>query len=283
MNSIRKWMGAAILATMLVVAGCAGGGSSAHRSFDTPEQAADALAAAAAADDGAAVTALFGPDADEIANSGDPVMDSVVRKKFAEAYAQKHALVPEGDDKRTLVVGADLRLFMPTPVTDAQRLLVDEIGEGPGSRLLLVALSGAGADVLAESSQTLVAALRDDAQFRFAANGSEGIEQVPDTLLAYRYLLSPRLATQPLDAEFLREELAQREADLASPAAGEPTSVGSSSWLVVQSEALSSRHLQLSARLEDRLDGIDLGALLGDVEDGRFGVRDEEPQDDLPL
>ena len=37
--------------------------------------------------------------------------------------------------QRTLVVGADLRLFMPTPVTDAQRLLVDEIGEGPGSRL----------------------------------------------------------------------------------------------------------------------------------------------------
>lgn len=122
--------------------------------------------------------------------------------------------------QRTLVVGADLRLFMPTPVTDAQRLLVDEIGEGPGSRLLLVALAGADADTLADSSQALVAALRDDAaHFRFAANGSEGIEQVPESLLPYRYLLSPRLATQALDEAFLREELAQREADLASPAA----------------------------------------------------------------
>jgi len=121
--------------------------------------------------------------------------------------------------QRTLVVGADLRLFMPTPVTDAQRLLVDEIGEGPGSRLLLVALTGADADALAESSQALVAALREDPAFRFAANGSEGIEQVPDALLPYRYLLSPRLATRALDAAFLREELIQREQDLASPAA----------------------------------------------------------------
>ena len=121
--------------------------------------------------------------------------------------------------QRTLVVGADLRLFMPTPVTDAQRLLVDEIGEGPGSRLLLVALAGADADALAESSQALAAALRDDPAFRFAANGSEGIEQVPEELLPYRYLLSPRLATRRLDTAFLRDELAQREADLASPAA----------------------------------------------------------------
>jgi len=106
MNSIRNWMGAVGVAALLVVAGCGGGGSAAHRMFDTPEQAADALAAAAAADDAAAVTALFGPDAAEIADSGDPVMDAVARKKFAEAYAAKHALVADGDDKRTLVVGA---------------------------------------------------------------------------------------------------------------------------------------------------------------------------------
>src|SRR5262249_3733376 len=42
--------------------------------------------------------------------------------------------------QRTLVVGADLRLFMPTPENEAQRLLLQEVGEGPGSRLLLLGI-----------------------------------------------------------------------------------------------------------------------------------------------
>ena len=41
-----------------------------------------------------------------------------------------------------LKVTGDLRKFMPAARTPAQHLLMDELGEGPGSRLLLVALSG---------------------------------------------------------------------------------------------------------------------------------------------
>src|SRR3546814_698272 len=48
-----------------------------------------------------------------------------------------------------LQLTGDLRKFMPAPETPEQKLLIDELGEGPGSRLLLVALSGADAPTLA--------------------------------------------------------------------------------------------------------------------------------------
>ena len=41
-----------------------------------------------------------------------------------------------------LSVSADLRLFMPSPRTEEQRLLIQNIGESPASRLLLLALQG---------------------------------------------------------------------------------------------------------------------------------------------
>ena len=44
--------------------------------------------------------------------------------------------------QQRLVVSADLRLFMPEPRTEEQKLLVQNIGESPASRLLLVAIGG---------------------------------------------------------------------------------------------------------------------------------------------
>src|SRR5688572_17346956 len=70
-----------------------------------------------------------------------------------------------------LQLTGDLRKFMPAPQTPEQKLLIDELGEGPGSRLLLVALSGADVPVLAAQSRTLRATLADDAQFALVANG----------------------------------------------------------------------------------------------------------------
>jgi len=119
-----------------------------------------------------------------------------------------------------LKISGDLRLFMPSPKTPVERLLLEEIGEGPASRLLLLSLEGADAAALAQSSQDLAAALRKNAQFRFVANGENQLDAVPEDLLAYRYLLSPTLDRSKLDSEFLRRELAERQRDLASPAAG---------------------------------------------------------------
>ncbi|HKZ73199.1 MAG TPA: MMPL family transporter, partial [Steroidobacteraceae bacterium] len=121
--------------------------------------------------------------------------------------------------QRNLEIGTDLRLFMPSPQTPAERLLLEEVGESPASRLLLVAIEGAPPESLAETSQSLAAALREDPSFRFIANGEASMEAIPERLLPYRYLLSSTLDRQRFDAPFLRVELEQRERDLTSPAA----------------------------------------------------------------
>jgi predicted exporter len=120
--------------------------------------------------------------------------------------------------QRQLVIGADLRLFLPNPVTPEQRLLLEEIGEGPASRVLVVALEGAEAPVLADVSRALVDSLRDNPNFSVITNGEMSLDAVPDELLPYRFLLSPTLDTQPLDEKYLHGELLARGRDLASPA-----------------------------------------------------------------
>jgi len=122
-------------------------------------------------------------------------------------------------------LSGDLRKFMPAPQTPAQKLLIDELGEGPGSRLLLVALSGESPETLATQSQALRERLLAtrvgvDAPFKLVANGADiGLDAIPQRLRPYRYLLSPTLDTQRLDADLLRGELDARVQDLGSPAA----------------------------------------------------------------
>ncbi|MCE5233286.1 MAG: xanthomonadin transporter [Mizugakiibacter sp.] len=118
-----------------------------------------------------------------------------------------------------LHVGTDLRSFMPPPATADQKLLMDAIGEGPGSRLLLISLSGAPPERLAALSRGLAAALRRDAHFAQVGNGAFDADLLDNKLLPYRYLLSPTLDAQPLDAAYLRDQLEQRLDDLGSPAA----------------------------------------------------------------
>jgi predicted exporter len=118
-----------------------------------------------------------------------------------------------------LHMSGDLRKFMPSPHTPAQHLLMDELGEGPGSRLLLVGLSGAPPQELARQSQALRKRLASDPQFALVANGDVGLDAIPPRLRPYRYLLSDTLDTQALDASTLRDALDARVEDLGSPAA----------------------------------------------------------------
>lgn len=118
-----------------------------------------------------------------------------------------------------LTVSGDLRRFMPAPQTDDQRLLLQQIGEGPGARLLLLALTGGTPDALAERSQALRDALLDAPELVWVGNGDDGLDAVPDRLLDYRYLLSPGPTQGSLDAQPLRQALQQRLQDMASPAA----------------------------------------------------------------
>ncbi|WP_174575025.1 MMPL family transporter [Rhodanobacter sp. C01] len=132
-----------------------------------------------------------------------------------------------------LKVSTDLRSFMPSPTTPDQRLLMEQVGDGPGSRLLLLSISRscascargteqsmAGADAqLAALSQGLASALHADKRYSQVLNGSFDLGALDASLLPYRYLLSPTLDTQPLDEAYLADQLQQRLDDLSSPAA----------------------------------------------------------------
>ncbi|CAD1797162.1 membrane protein [Xanthomonas arboricola pv. juglandis] len=121
----------------------------------------------------------------------------------------------------TLKVTGDLRKFMPAPRTPAQKLLIEELGEGPGSRLLLMALSNSDPATLAAQSQALQQALAAQPQlFELVGNGgSAGLDAIPERLLPYRYLLSDSFDAAPLDAHTLQAALQSRVQDLGSPAA----------------------------------------------------------------
>lgn len=118
-----------------------------------------------------------------------------------------------------LRISTDLRSFMPAPATPDQRLLMEQVGEGPGSRLLLLAIAGKPGAPLAELSRQLAAALRKDSHYTQVLNGSFDIGALDARLLPYRYLLSPTLDSERMDAGFLRDQLQQRLEDLSSPAA----------------------------------------------------------------
>jgi predicted exporter len=119
-----------------------------------------------------------------------------------------------------LTVSADLRLFMPEPRTEGQRLLVQNIGESPASRLLLLALSGDEPANLVAVSKKFAAALAPRSEFTLVANGEQAPPSIPEKLLPYRYLISDSFDSRPLDEARLVAELEDRAADMASPAAG---------------------------------------------------------------
>jgi len=120
--------------------------------------------------------------------------------------------------ERHLSVTSDLRLFLPAPATSEQRLLLEGLGEGPAARVLVIALGGAPPEELADASRAVAENLRGDEAFRFVANGDFALDEIPDALLSYRFLLSPTLDTEVLDESTLRAALVARSRDLASPA-----------------------------------------------------------------
>jgi predicted exporter len=126
---------------------------------------------------------------------------------------------------RHLELSGDLRRFMPGARTPAQKLLIEELGEGPGARLLLVALSGDAPAALAAQSKSMRASLSTQPYFSLVANGyDDTLDAIPERLRPYRYLLSDTVdvqtpENQPFDRQLLGDALVQRVQDLGSPAA----------------------------------------------------------------
>lgn len=118
-----------------------------------------------------------------------------------------------------VVPDADFSAFLPSTTTADERLLVDELREGVGTRLVLIALAGAPPDALAQASRGLAAALAADPRFRYVDNGDAALRARDFAALsAHRYALSPQVTPERFAAEGLHAALAARVRALASGA-----------------------------------------------------------------
>jgi hypothetical protein len=116
-NGMKRLQWVAVLMGSAMLAACGGkpDTSSTHRTFDSPEAAVAAFVTALRSGDMAALNAILGPGTEDLLDSGDPVQDADDRAGFVASYDAKNALVADGEDTRTLVIGEDDWPF-PVPV-----------------------------------------------------------------------------------------------------------------------------------------------------------------------
>jgi hypothetical protein len=91
----------------------------AGKTFDSPKAAADALLEATSTDDVSAMKAIFGPDGERIASSGDPTADKNDRVRFTELAKKKMEVVvdPKKPHRATVTIGEDNWPF-PVPLVE---------------------------------------------------------------------------------------------------------------------------------------------------------------------
>jgi hypothetical protein len=122
-----KSYGIMVAATLGLVAIAPDAG--AQRVFPTPEAAAAALVEAAKAGDRKALEAIFGPEADVVLKSGDPVDDENDRKWFVAEAAKKTTIEREDEGWAILAVGPDA-WPLAIPLHQRQDGWVFDVAEG---------------------------------------------------------------------------------------------------------------------------------------------------------
>jgi predicted exporter len=114
---------------------------------------------------------------------------------------------------------ADLSAFLPRRASAAQRLLVEQLREGPAAHLIIAAISGADPNTRAEISRRMAVRLRSDPAFAAIDNGDEAqLQRDREFLFDHRYLLSPRVTPEHFTARALHEGIGEALDVLASPA-----------------------------------------------------------------
>jgi len=161
MNIIKR-----MLALGLMTVASLAGAQAPQPSFDTPQAAVEAFAAALERGDTAALAGLLGPGSESLVSSGDAVQDAADRKEFLDAYRTRSAIVEDGKDRRTLVIGANDWPFPVPLVARGDRWLFD--GEAGVDELIYRRI---GANELGA-----IAVCRGyvEAQNEYASEGREG-------------------------------------------------------------------------------------------------------------
>src|SRR3984957_12859500 len=113
----------------------------------------------------------------------------------------------------------DLSAFLPAKPTPKQQLLVDQLRDGPTSRLILVAIEQGDAGTRAPIPAAMAARLRRDRLFTGVNNGEPvSAERDRDFLFQHRYLLSDQVTSARFSAAGLHAAIADTIDDLTSPA-----------------------------------------------------------------
>ena len=112
----------------------------------------------------------------------------------------------------------DLSAFLPAHPTPQQRVLVEQLRDGPASRLLLIGIEGGSRAARAAVSIEMGQRLRADPAFTSVSNGQEAsAERDREFLFGHRYLLSDAVDAQHFSAAGLEAAMRDTVADLASP------------------------------------------------------------------
>jgi predicted exporter len=113
----------------------------------------------------------------------------------------------------------DLSAFLPAKPTHLQKLMVDQLRDGPASRLLLIALEGGDPQTRARVSLDVARRLRDDTAFSRVENGeTPTASRDRDFLFAHRYLLSDAVDAEHFTTAGLKNAIEETIESLASPA-----------------------------------------------------------------
>ena len=110
----------------------------------------------------------------------------------------------------------DLSAFLPASPTPLQQVLVDQLRDGPASRLILIALEGGDPAARARISSAMARRLRPDPAFTSIDNGGILPARTEDFVFRHRYLLSDAVTAQHFSAEGLRSAIEETIEGLAS-------------------------------------------------------------------
>jgi predicted exporter len=116
-------------------------------------------------------------------------------------------------------LATDLSAFLPSRPGASEQLLIDQLKEGPASRLVLIAVEGATDTARALISMRMAGWLRQDSAFSAVSNGAAAEREAERQLLfRWRYLLSPSVTPERFTVEGLHRAVRASVDRLASSA-----------------------------------------------------------------
>lgn len=118
-----------------------------------------------------------------------------------------------------MTMTTDLTALLPRTADHRQELLVSQLRDGVAARLILIGISGADPETLAQASRTIARKLKDTALFASVNNGDPAdFTVIREVLMRHRYLLSSAVTPEHFTGTALREALERQLQLLASPA-----------------------------------------------------------------